>query len=223
MYLALAVVETMGFYLVMGAVLFGSAGNLKVPAFWTYLAAMSLLSLLSLILVYQRSPDLIKERLRPGKGEQDKWSLKAMILFFFLHLAIAGLDARRHHGTPPLTIELQVLGLILYATGFGIVLWAMLANPFFSSAVRIQTDRGQYVITSGPYQFVRHPGYTGGFLFLLSSGLALGSCFAVLPMFAVMPFLFRRTLLEDRMLQRELPGYTDYVRKVPYRLIPGIW
>ena len=149
--------------------------------------------------------------------------VETMVLFLFLHLAIAGLDVRRHHGTPPLTIELQVIGLILFATGFGIVLWAMLANPFFSSAVRIQADRGQHVITSGLYQFIRHPGYTGGLLFLLSSGLALGSWFAVLPMLAVIPFLIHRTLLEDRMLQRELPGYTDYVRKVPYRLIPGIW
>jgi protein-S-isoprenylcysteine O-methyltransferase Ste14 len=117
----------------------------------------------------------------------------------------------------------QIAGLIGYALGMGLGIWSMLVNPFFSSAVRIQADRGQYVIAAGPYRLVRHPGYSGGLLFLLCSGLALGSWWSILPMLFGVAGLIRRTRLEDRMLQKDLAGYSDYAQKVRYRLVPGLW
>jgi protein-S-isoprenylcysteine O-methyltransferase Ste14 len=97
-------------------------------------------------------------------------------------------------------------------------------NRFFSSVVRIQSDRGQYVVTTGPYAVIRHPGYVGGILFVLASGIALGSWLAT-AMLAVstLPFLLYRTVTEDRILQAELPGYCDYAGRVRWRLMPGVW
>ena len=105
----------------------------------------------------------------------------------------------------------------------GLTTWAMLVNRFFSRAVRLQPDRGQHVVTAGPYQVVRHPGYSGGLLLLLSGGFALGSWIAMAPILLMAPLLVRRTLIEERMLARALPGYADYMRRVRYRIVPRVW
>jgi protein-S-isoprenylcysteine O-methyltransferase Ste14 len=105
----------------------------------------------------------------------------------------------------------------------GITTWAMLVNRFFSRAVRLQPDRGQQVVTSGPYRLVRHPGYSGGLLLLLSGGFALGSWIAMVPILLMLPLMVRRTLIEERMLANALPGYTEYMRQVRFRIIPGVW
>jgi protein-S-isoprenylcysteine O-methyltransferase Ste14 len=99
----------------------------------------------------------------------------------------------------------------------------MFTNSFFSLAVRLQPDRKQKVVTSGPYAVVRHPGYTGGFLYLIFNGLALGSWWAILTAIPMLALTIRRTLLEDAMLRRGLEGYGEYATSVRYRLIPGIW
>jgi protein-S-isoprenylcysteine O-methyltransferase Ste14 len=104
-----------------------------------------------------------------------------------------------------------------------ITLWAIWINRFFSSVVRIQKERGQEVIQDGPYRFVRHPGYVGGILLALGNALVLGSLWALIPAGIMSLLLVIRTYLEDITLQRELPGYTDYTRKVKYRLLPWIW
>ena len=94
---------------------------------------------------------------------------------------------------------------------------------FFSRAVRLQPDRGQQVVTSGPYRFVRHPGYSGGLLLLLSAGFALGSWIAMAPILLMLPLMVRRTLIEERMLAHALPGYADDMRRVRSRIIPRVW
>ena len=105
----------------------------------------------------------------------------------------------------------------------GLTTWAMLVNRFFSRAVRLQLDRGQQVVTSGPYRLVRHPGYSGGLLLLLSAGFALGSWIAMTPILLMLPLMVRRTLIEESMLANALPGYADYVQRVRSRIVPGIW
>ena len=99
--------------------------------------------------------------------------------------------------------------------GMGLTIWAMLVNRFFSSAVRLQPDRGQQVVSSGPYRLVRHPGYSGGLLLLLSAGVALGSWIAIVPILLIVPFMVRRTLIEERMLASARPGYANYMQRVP--------
>ncbi len=119
---------------------------------------------------------------------------------------------------------LHALGLITVAAGYALCFWAMLVNRFFSSVIRIQSDRGQYVVTTGPYAFIRHPGYTAGILIILASGVGLGSWLAAAMLaIATLPFLLYRAVTEDRILQAELPGYRDYAKRVRWRLSPGIW
>ena len=113
--------------------------------------------------------------------------------------------------------------MALFAIGLGFFIWAMLVNRFFSSAVRIQSDRGQHVIGSGPYAIVRHPGYAGAALAFLASALALNSLLVIIPTALFLVVGVIRTADEDRMLQKELAGYADYSAKVRFRLLPGVW
>lgn len=220
---AKAFVLTTFVYVLFGAVLFAAAGTLQVPAFWAYLGLMLILSLLILILLYRRSPDLIAERMRPGEGEQDKVFILAAKLLLPLSFILAGFDVGRVHLSDHVPLPAQIAGFIAVLVGFGIIARSMLENRFFSSAVRMQADRGQQVISSGPYAIVRHPGYTGGILYFLGSALALGSWISIVPMLVMVALTLRRTALEDRMLQRELPGYPEYSARVRYRLVPGLW
>jgi protein-S-isoprenylcysteine O-methyltransferase Ste14 len=106
---------------------------------------------------------------------------------------------------------------------YSFILWAMWTNRFFSSHVRIQTDRGHYVVTDGPYRFVRHPGYAGAIVWVPATALLLGSLYALIPAAITIVLIIIRTYLEDVTLQKELPGYADYARKTRFRLVPRIW
>ena len=207
----------------MAAVLFGAAGTLAVPMFWAYLALFAVLCVGASAAVHRQSPDLVKERVRPGEGEQDRVTVRALNVLMFAQLLLAGLDVGRLHWSATVPFPLQILGLIGFAMGMGLTTWAMLVNRFFSSAVRLQPDRGQQVVSSGPYRLVRHPGYSGGLLLLLSAGVALGSWIAIVPILLIVPFMVRRTLIEERMLASALPGYVGYMQRVRSRIVPGVW
>ena len=206
----------------MAAILFGAAGRLDLPTFWTYLGVWLAVQIVALPLA-RRHPTLLRERLRPGPGGQDTilgWLLSAV---FLAHLVVAGLDAGRYHwsdGVPP---GLRLLGLVGISGGCGLMIWAVWVNRFFSSVVRIQTDRGHALVTGGPYRHIRHPGYLGGILIGLGSALALGSWLAAIPMLGWAPLLVRRTLLEERLLLIGLAGYSDYCQQVRFRILPGVW
>ena len=211
------------YLIAMAVVLFGTAGTFVVPMFWAYLVLFAVLCVAASAAVYLLNPDLVRERVRPGKGEQDRVTVRALNLLMFVQLLLAGLDVGRLHWSANEPFPLQILGLIGFAVGMGLTTWAMLVNRFFSSAVRLQPDRGQHVVTAGPYRFVRHPGYAGGLLLLLSTGLALGSWIAIAPILLIVPLMVRRTLIEERLLASELPGYANYIRRVQSRIVPGIW
>jgi len=135
---------------------------------------------------------------------------------------VAGLD-HRFAWSPVFPTWLNIVGLILVAAGYAFGCWALAENRFFSSMVRIQTDRGHVVCDTGPYRTVRHPGYLGNLLPMPGIVLALGSVWTLIPAAAAMIIVVIRTAFEDRTLQQELPGYEDYARRVRYRLIPGIY
>ena len=105
----------------------------------------------------------------------------------------------------------------------GVLFWAMHANPFYSSVVRVQTERGHHTVAAGPYRFVRHPGYAATLIAMLSGGVALGSWLAMLPILVFFGLFVRRTLLEDRLLLQELAGYAEYAQKVRYRFVVGLF
>lgn len=203
----------------LGAVLLVSAGRLDIWPIWEYIGLFAIGSFVSSFFI---DPDLVKERLRPG-GKRPPFSLLLVSLGFAAHWCLAGLDVGRYHWSDTVPREMQLGALAALAFSFALVTWAMHMNPFFSSVVRIQADRGQRLIREGPYRFVRHPGYSAGLIICLSSGLALGSWIAGLSGYGFIVFLVERTVREDKLLRRELPGYEEYMKEVRYRVVPGIW
>jgi protein-S-isoprenylcysteine O-methyltransferase Ste14 len=206
-------------------VLFLAAGRLDWTAGWVYLGMNFLTQALSAIVLLPRRPDMLAERskVREGTKEWDRFFATTIVVFGTLAVLItAGLDARFGWSAP---IGSGLWGLTL-ALPFGsqmFVLWAMAANPFFATTVRIQGERGHHVVSSGPYRLVRHPGYFGSLIYNLSIPLVLGSWWTFLPALLTIVLLAVRTQLEDRTLQAELPGYSAYAAAVRHRLIPGVW
>ena len=135
---------------------------------------------------------------------------------------VAGLD-HRYNWYPEFPLWLTVIGFIMIALGYAFAAWAVAENRFFSSVVRIQTERGHVVCDTGPYRFVRHPGYVGNIIPLFGIVLALDSVWTLLPALVATIISIIRTVLEDRTLLEELSGYSDYKQRVRYRLIPGIY
>jgi protein-S-isoprenylcysteine O-methyltransferase Ste14 len=214
-----ALIQSLVALSLIGAILFGAAGRVDVPEFWAYLLALAGVTGIGLLVI---DPDLLQERMRPG-GKP----LPARYWFIGLlpvaHWVMAGLDRGRLHGSDTVPLSLRLIGLAVFVLAQLVLLWAMRVNRFFSSVVRIQTERGHHVITTGPYRWVRHPGYAAALPMILASGLALGSWAATVISLAGVPLLLIRIRNEEAVLQRDLPGYADYARQVPYRLLPFIW
>jgi protein-S-isoprenylcysteine O-methyltransferase Ste14 len=205
---------------VLGGVLFGSAGRFDLPFLWGFLAVYAVGMALAVVLM---PSDLIKERMRPGAGGTDRALRFTIIPFFAAHLIIAGLDVGRFGWSTPMPTWLQVVGLAGLAAGFALSLAGVRVNRFFSPVVRIQSERGHHVVTDGPYRWIRHPGYTSTFVMLVASGMALGSWWSLLPLAPVAVMILRRTIIEDRFLHEHLPGYAEYASRVRWRLLPGVW
>jgi len=193
---------------------------------WVY-AIIGILSFaISRVLVARRYPDLIAERARFMQHENakpwDKLLAPLLGLGGGLVLLVAGLDAL-FDWSPTFSLPVEILSLVIILAGYALGSYALIENRFFSGMVRIQTDRGHQVVSSGPYRWMRHPGYAGALLTYLATPLFLDSRWAFLPTVFIMILLVIRTALEDRVLQDELAGYRDYVRRVRYRLLPGVW
>jgi protein-S-isoprenylcysteine O-methyltransferase Ste14 len=205
----------------MAAILFGSAGRWDLPYFWLYLS-LFVIFLTTAILTLEQG--LLKERFRPAAEGSDNLRLLRIMagIIFLVHWVIAGWDVGRSNSAnvPPIV---QAIAMLAFASGIATWGWAMQVNLFFSAAVRIQRDRDHHVITTGPYRFIRHPGYAAAVVLSLCSGLALGSWWSVLPCLLWTALFVRRAALEDRLLQAELTGYREYAGRVPYRLLPGVW
>jgi protein-S-isoprenylcysteine O-methyltransferase Ste14 len=215
-----AYIQAVVFWILAAVALFASAGTVAIAGFWIYLAIFAATFVASFLGL---DPGLLRERMRPG-GRKPPVALRLFSLVLFLHWIVAGLDRGRYHWSDTVPVWLQATGLIAVAAGYALCFWAMRENRFFSSVVRIQSDRGQYVITTGPYAFIRHPGYLAGILIIVASGVALGSWLATaLLIIFSLPFLLYRAVTEDRVLQADLPGYRDYASRVRWRILPGIW
>lgn len=210
--------------IVLGVILFGSAGTVAWTRGWIYLGITLLILLVSRVTLFVINPTAAVERSRRLKPDQffDKvfYALSTPLLFALL--IIAGLDAERFGWSylPMGWTWAGSCGYILIAT-FSI--WPMLINPHFEAVVRIQKDRGHKVIDSGPYRIVRHPGYASGLFIYLFSPLILGSLYAFIPAGLAIILYVYRTAKEDSFLRRELEGYEEYTKRTRYRLIPRIW
>ena len=209
--------------ILMVVLLFLVAGRWDYWQAWVYSAInMMVLALMGTLLT--RNTELVEERLNPREGMKswDKFYFAITTPLYIIALVVAGLDAR-FGWTKDMPVIVYWASVIVYLIGQGIFLWARYTNNYFSSVVRIQTDRGHAVCKEGPYRYVRHPGYVGGFLFTITIGLVLGSWPASIPQILAALMLVWRTAREDKTLQAELPGYAEFTKETKYRLLPGVW
>jgi protein-S-isoprenylcysteine O-methyltransferase Ste14 len=208
------------FYAVIASATFGIAGTFDLPFVWLVFALQIVVGLVS---VFVLDPDLISERIKPRGKDEDKHAKWRLTILLVLNLVLTALDLGRFHLSDKIPPSMQVVGLLLSALGWAGFLWTMVVNRFFSSAIRLQIDRGQIVIDSGPYKFVRHPGYATAVLALLGQSIALGSWLGVVPILIFVFVLVKRTLFEETFLLENLPGYKEYFQSVRWRWCPGIW
>lgn len=193
---------------------------------WLY-AIISILSFaISRTLAARRHPDLIAERARMMQHEDaEPWDRRLVPLLGLggaLVMLVPGLQARfnllQDFNTP-----LKIIALIVILAGNILGTYALMENRFFSGVVRLQTERGQHVVSSGPYRWVRHPGYAGALLTYWATPIFLDSLWTFIPVLFTTLVLVLRTNLEDRTLQDKLDGYQEYTDHVRYRLLPGVW
>ena len=210
-----------GFFIL---ILFISAGRIDYYQGWIF-SAMSLLGLLMNFSPSNVDTELLHERSKPPKDAQqwDKLILKLSALTTIIAYIIAGLDSGRYQWSPKLPWGICFLGIVLMFIGQLLFLIAKKTNRFFSSVMRIQNDRGHSVCETGPYRFVRHPGYLGMIITWIGFPLLLGSVWSTIPIVLAIILLFVRTSFEDRTLIKELKGYNQYIQKTRYKLVPGIW
>ncbi len=194
---------------------------------WYYALLGILGFIVSRVLAAKKHPDLIAERAKFTRHDDiqpwDKVLARLVGLGGALIPLTAGLDMRYGWSMLKLGLGWKVAAIVLMSAGFALGAWALMENRFFSGVVRIQKERGHHVVSSGPYAWVRHPGYAGALLTYLLSPLLLDSLWTFVPAGLLTILLIVRTALEDQTLQAELPGYQAYTRKTRYRLLPGIW
>jgi len=209
----------------VGVVLMLSAGRWDWVAGWFYVGIFLAFDAATALVALPRDPQFLIERSRSNPDAKDWDKILMPIASGFLPLlswVLAGLN-ERWNWKPTLGGGWLIAGGILTIVGYAILVWAMSANRFFSPLVRIQQERGHRVADTGPYRFIRHPGYLGAIGFSVGVPLLLGSLWALIPGMISAGLYILRTKLEDNTLAAELPGYREYLGQVRYRLIPGVW
>lgn len=193
---------------------------------WIYAVISTVGFILSRGLAAKRHPDILQERARSMELQDAKsWDrilAPVMALGSVVILAVAGFD-KLYGWTSPFSTTIKIVAFAVILLGYVLGTWALMENRFFSGVVRIQTDRGHQVVTTGPYRFIRHPGYAGVLWTYFAIPLFLDSLWAFVPALLILVFTIIRTALEDATLHKELPGYKEYAQKTKYRLFPGIW
>jgi protein-S-isoprenylcysteine O-methyltransferase Ste14 len=206
----------------MALLLFVSAGSFTWGYAWLYTAVMLLIQVGGAL--FFMPLDVLAER-GSKKENPEKWDrlVTGLILPTFLSIyLVCGLEYR-WHWSAELAAAWRIGAVLLFILGCAVEIWAMRANRFFSTDVRLQFDRGHVVCSDGPYRYVRHPGYVGMILYYGVSPIFLGSLWALIPALLIGFLLVVRTGLEDRTLQEKLPGYAQYAQRVRFRLLPGVW
>jgi len=209
----------------MGVALFWSAARIDWWAGWAALVVMGVWIAATAVIVLHLNPALLAERLGPREGAKswDAAIVSSLGLVTLVRYIVAGLD-QRYGWTGGLPVAAQLAGLAVGAVGYDLLfVWATVSNAFFSQVVRIQPERGQTVVSGGPYRYVRHPAYIGAIVYELAAPVLFASWWAMIPSGLAAILLIVRTALEDRTLQAELAGYAEYARRVRYRLVPGVW
>lgn len=223
--IAKLVLQTFLWFGLMGVLLFVPAGTLRWPEAWFYLVLMVALSLTLGVALARRDPGLMNERLGPpiqkSQTAADKVLLSVLLAGIFAWQILMGLDFR--FGWSAVPIWLQAAGAVVLLLGIWICYLTMMENSFAAPVVKIQDERGQKVITTGPYAYVRHPMYGGAIFFFAGTALLLGSWWGLASVLVFIVLLGIRTFIEEKTLRAGLRGYDDYAARVRYKLIPMVW
>jgi protein-S-isoprenylcysteine O-methyltransferase Ste14 len=206
----------------LSGLLFLTAGSTHIPSIRRYLVIYSVQLLVTMLAV---NPRLAEERAHPTKGGSNASSDRqrfAAGFFFLLTLTVAAFSVGRLRSSLSVPTYFREVALVALALSGILQIWAMIANPFFSPLVRLQTEHDHHVVTHGPYRFVRHPGYLAMLMSAPASALAIGSWLALAPAAAFAVVILRRARLEDEFLQNNLPGYATYASRVPDKLLPAL-
>lgn len=208
---------------IMAALMQVPAGRWDWRAGWQCWLANLAITVLGGTILSIRNPELIRRRGQVGRGTQlwDLGMVSALLMTMCMQFVVAGLDLGRTNQGPGSLMFWT--GLAATGLGFSAMLWSMLVNTHFESTVRLQEDRQHRLIDSGPYSWIRHPGYSSGLLYFAGLGLMLGSWWALCLWPIEASILAARLILEEDFLTDALPGYSEYRERVRYRLLPGIW
>jgi protein-S-isoprenylcysteine O-methyltransferase Ste14 len=225
-------------FFMVAAILFISSGQFDWLWAWVYLIVGLSGTLIATPIMLRTNPEVIAERaeIKENVKGWDKTFGKYSMTVTLAMLVVTGLDQRfgwsgKPFGLPAqpfggaygFPLGLHIIGLVMYAIGIALIFWSMASNKYFSRYVRIQKERDHVVVCTGPYQYIRHPGYSALIISTLGTPLLLGSYWAIIPALLTAGGFIVRTSLEDQTLQAELDGYEEYTRHVRYRLLPGVW
>jgi protein-S-isoprenylcysteine O-methyltransferase Ste14 len=220
----MAIGYAIGLPLALLLLIFLPAGSISWRPGWVFIAVLIVAFGISALVLARVNPIIYRARSRfqPGTKGWDKALLAVVLPAMVAILPVAALDAGRFHWSA-VPDWVAVVGYVAAVAGIAVTAWAQAVNPFFEPGVRIQSERHHHVIDTGPYRFVRHPGYVAALMLFFGMALALGSFWALVPAVLASAALVLRTSWEDRLLRAELPGYADYASDVRSRLLPGIW
>ncbi len=221
--LLLVIVQGVVLIALLAAILMASAGSLSWRRGWLVTGVYAACFFVSSTILMLNVPELMDER-RKKHANVKAWDRPLVLAYqvlYFPMFIVSGLDHRFGWSRVPPGVSL--LALLLIVVFFWLVTWAPLANAHLETYVRIQTERDHRVCDTGPYRVIRHPAYAGLALFFAALPLSLGSLWGLVPGVVAITFLLIRTVLEDRTLQRELPGYAGYAQRVRFRWVPGVW
>lgn len=211
----------------VGVVLFGSAGTLNWPRAWVLLSVMLVIRMLGTWSILRVNPALLEDRarlpVRRGQPLSDRVLLPAFMLSYALVVAFDGFDATRFRilGSPKAVVAGAGLALVVF--GWGLVIVTMRTNAYATTVVRYQEDRGHEVVSTGVYGYVRHPMYAGLIAGIAGMGLWLGTNAGALATVVPASILAVRIVVEEGVLRAKLAGYDRYAGRVRYRLVPGLW
>lgn len=217
--------QSIGFFILFALCLFVPAGTLNWVAGWVFLVLFFGFYFGVTAWLYRHNPSLVQERTRLGGSNQKGWDkilFTAILILTFVWLVLMALDAIRFQWSH-LSIAFQIVGALILLFSFYLLFLTFRENSYLSPVVRVQSDRGHSVVSSGPYHFVRHPMYAAILVFVIGTALLLGSLVGLGFGLLLMLLLARRATLEESTLQHELDGYRAYMTSVKYRIIPFVW
>lgn len=219
------VIQTLVWFVLQAVLLLGVAGDWTWPQGWTYLGEVLALSSATTIGLMKTDPELLKARMSsPLKRNQRPVDRAIMMAYFAAYIGwfvLIGLDHRFMWTGAPLIV--QILGAALIGAGMVLVWETFRANTFATTQVRVQAERAQTVIDSGPYRYIRHPMYAGMVLFVIGTALMLGSLWGLLATIVLFLMLGLRIGGEEQVLKQDLAGYAEYMTRTPWRIVPGVW